>query len=345
MGGSMVAAVLERAGGPLVVRAVARPTPGPGEVIVRVRACGLGLTLVWNRNGRHDARLPRIIGHEIAGEIAEVGPAVDAYRVGDRVAVYYYLTCGVCRWCARGRENLCEDRAGQVGREIDGGLAEYVRLPQANLCRLPDEISDVDAAISTDAIATSVHVLTARARVEADETVLVVGAGGGVGIHMVQVARMLGARVIAVDRTPEKLRLATEAGATNVVDPGRADFDAAVAELTDGRGVDVVIEMVGLEDTLRRSAASLGRGGRLVLVGSYDRDAVLAVNHGTLQGEGSVIASQYCTRAELEQTIGLVVAGRLRPMVTRLCGLDEADAVLREIESMTLAGRACVVFP
>lgn len=339
----MRAAVLHEAGGPLVIEDVVRPQPGRGEVLVKVRACGLGLTLVWNRNGRRAARLPRIIGHEIAGDVVEIGPLVDGFRVGDRVAVYYYLTCGSCRWCRRGHDNLCENRNGQVGREIDGGLAEYVRLPATNLCLLPPGVGYVDAAIASDAVATSLHVLTARARVQVGETVLVVGAGGGVGVHMVQVAKLLGARVIAVDLSAEKLALAAEAGADEVIDPGSPNFDEEVARLTDGRGVDVVVEMVGLADTLRRSAACLGTGGRLVLVGSYDRRATLAVTHATLRGEASVMATQYCTRSELERTLELVAEGRIRPVVTRLCGLPEADAVLRSIERMELAGRACVV--
>lgn len=341
----MKAMVLHELGGPLVLEDVLRPEPGPGEVLVRVRACGLGLTLVWNRNGRRESsRLPRIIGHEIAGEVAEVGPLVDGFAVGDRVTVYFYLTCGSCRWCERGRDDLC-DRRGQVGREIDGGLAEYVRLPARNLCRIPANVGDVEAAITADAVATAVHVLTARAHTEPGETVLVVGAGGGVGIHMVQVAKLLGARVIAVDIRPDKLELARKHGADEVVDASVQGFAEEVGRLTDGRGADVVVEMVGFANTLADAAASLGKGGRLVLVGSYDRGATLPLTHSTLLGEGSVLGSQYCTRAELEHAVNLVAEGRLRPVVTRTCRLDEADAVLRSVERMEIAGRACVVLP
>ena len=341
----MKAAVLCEAGGPLVVQDVPRPEPGPGEVLIGVRACGLGLTLVWNRNGRRPGgRLPRIIGHEIAGVIVDVGELVDRVAPGDRVAVYYYLTCGSCRWCQRGRESLCENRRGSVGREVDGGLAEFVRVPAANVCVLPAGVTYVDAAITADAIATSLHVLTSRARVVAGETVLVVGGGGGVGVHMVQMARLLGARVIAADLTSEKLSLASGAGADEVVDSSRLRIDEEVRRLTDGRGVDVVVEMVGVDDTLRQSAASLDRGGRLVLVGSYDRDASLSVTHSTLRGEASVMGSQYCTRSDVERALLLVARGRIRPIVSLLCDLEQADAVLGRIERMELAGRACVVF-
>jgi propanol-preferring alcohol dehydrogenase len=339
----MKAAVLHASGGPLVVEERPRPAPGHGEVLVRVRACGLGLTLVWNRNGRRETRLPRVIGHELAGDVVEVGPGAGGVAPGDRVAAYYYLTCGTCPRCARGQENLCERRRGQVGKEIDGGLAEYVCLPAANVVPLPPGIGYVDAAVAADAIATPVHVLRARARVAPGEVVLVVGAGGGVGVHMVQVARYLGARVIAVDISPAKLALAAEAGASDVIDAMTSDFAVEARRLTEGRGADVVIEMVGRPETLGKSAASLAADGRLVLVGTYDRGAELPVRHDTLR-EGVVMGSQYCTRAELAETLSLVADGRLRPVVTRTCGLAEADGVLRQIEAMALAGRACVVF-
>ena len=341
----MRAAVLHEAGGALVVEEVPRPEPGPDEVLIRVRACGLGLTLVWNRNERRrPGRLPRIIGHEIAGDVVATGERVGRIQAGDRVAVYYYLTCGSCRWCRNGRESLCQNREGQVGGEIDGGLAEFVRVPCANVCPIPGEVGYLDAAIAADALATSLHILNGRARVVAGETVLVVGGGGGVGAHVVQVARLLGARVIAADISAEKLELAARAGAEDVIDSTGTRIDEVVSRLTDGLGVDVVVEMVGLEDTLRQSAASLGRSGRLVLVGSYDRDASLAVTHSTLRGEASVMGSQYCTRSDIEQALTLVAQGRIRPIVPHVCKLEEADAVLGRIERMELAGRACVVF-
>ena len=341
----MKAAVLHEAGGSLVIEDVSRPEPASEDVLIRVRACGLGLTLVWNRNGRRGpGRLPRIIGHEIAGDVAQVGERVDRIQPGDRVAVYYYLVCGSCRWCLSGRESLCDNRKGRVGDDIDGGLAEFVRVPFTNVCLLPANVSYVDGAIAADAMATSLHILTARAGIVAGETVLVVGAGGGVGVHVVQMARFLGARVIAADVTPEKLALATEAGADEVIDSAKTGIDEAVRHLTDGRGVDVVVEMVGLDETLAQSAASLGKAGRLVMVGSYDRKASLAVAHSTLRGEAAVMGSQYCNRSDLERTLTLVSQGRMRPIVPHLYDLDEADAVLGRIERMELGGRACVVF-
>jgi 2-desacetyl-2-hydroxyethyl bacteriochlorophyllide A dehydrogenase len=342
----MKALVLKEVGGPLMLEEVPAPQPGPGEALVRVQACGLGLTLVWNRNGRGGAggKLPRIIGHEIAGDVIEVGPSVDGFKPGDRVNVYYYLTCGHCRWCNRGRDDLCDRQAGVVGRQIDGGLAEYVKLPVRNLCQIPPEVSYVDAAVTADAIATPVHVLRERAHLRAPDTVLVVGAGGGVGVHMVQMARVLGAsQVIAVDITAEKLALATQNGADAVINSAEVGFDEEVLRLTKGRGVDVVVEMVGVPATLERSLRSVGKGGRLVLVGTYDAKAALPVTQESLRGECTVTGSRYCARHELAEAVELVAQGRIRPTVTRTCRLEEADGVLRSIERMELAGRACAV--
>jgi alcohol dehydrogenase, propanol-preferring len=344
----MKALVLKELGGPLRLEDLPMPQPGPGEVLVRVRACGLGLTLVWNRTGRGgtSGKLPRIIGHEIAGVVTQVGPSVDGFKAGDRVNVYYYLTCGNCRWCNRGRDDLCEHQAGVVGRQIDGGLAEYVKLPVRNVCPIPPTVSDVDAAVTADAIATPVHVLRERAQLRAPDTVLVVGAGGGVGIHMVQMAKVLGAsRVIAVDINAEKLALAKQNGADEIINSREVGFDEEVRRLTEGRGVDVVVEMVGLTETMERSLRSLGTGGRLVLVGTYDGNAVLPVTQNSLRGECIVTGSRYCARHELAEALELVAQGRIRPAVTRICQLEEADAVLRSIERMELAGRACAVLP
>jgi D-arabinose 1-dehydrogenase-like Zn-dependent alcohol dehydrogenase len=344
----MKALVLKELGGPLRLEDLPMPQPGPGEVLVRVRACGLGLTLVWNRNGRGgtSGKLPRVIGHEIAGMVTQVGPSVDGVKAGDRVNVYYYLTCGNCRWCNRGRDDLCEHQAGVVGRQIDGGLAEYVKLPVRNICPIPPAVSDVDAAVTADAVATPVHVLRERAQLRAPDTVLVVGAGGGVGIHMVQMAKVLGAsRVMAVDINAEKLALAKQNGADDVINSREVGFDEEVRRLTEGRGVDVVVEMVGLTETMEQSLRSLGTGGRLVLVGTYDGNAVLPVTQNSLRGECIVTGSRYCARHELAEALELVAQGRIRPAVTRICQLEEADAVLRSIERMELAGRACAVLP
>lgn len=345
----MKSMVLHEPNKPLELEDVAVPEPGAGEVLVRVRACGLGLTLVWNRQDRQppttaQSKLPRIIGHEVAGDVTRTGPGVSKFQTGDRVAVYFYLTCGDCRWCNVAREDLCENFGGYVGQHVDGGLAEYIKVPVRNLCAIPAELGYIEAAMATDAIATPLHVLSGRARLAAAETVVVVGAGGGVGVHMVQMARALGGRTIAVDVTAEKLDLAREAGADATVDARDGAVDEQVRGLTDGRGADVVVELVGKRETLATSVGSLGTGGRIVFVGSYHPDARLSLNPRLLTSRELVLTgSRYCTRHELRATLDLVALGRVRPVVTRICSLEEAEQVLQTIEAGGLAGRAAVV--
>jgi len=275
-----------------------------------------------------------------------VGPGVVNFKTGDRVIAYYYLICGDCRWCRVGREDLCDNHAGYVGRQIEGGLAEYIKLPARNLCSIPPELGYVEGAVTADAIATPMHVLQERARLRASETVLILGAGGGVGIHMVQMARALGGRVIAVDITSNKLALARKWGADETIDGSEMAFDKEVLRLTGGRGVDVVVEMVGTRETMEASVRSLGKGGRLVFVGTYDPEATVTFNPRLLIGNEIILTgSRYCSRQDLSRTVEMVAGGRIRPIVTRTCRLEEADEVLRMIAHKELAGRAAAVMP
>jgi len=204
----------------------------------------------------------------------------------------------------------------------------------------------VDGAVTADAIATPMHVLRERARLRASETVLVVGAGGGVGIHMVQMARALGGRVLAVDLSADKLALAKEEGADETINSAEVAFDEEARRLTGGRGVDVVVEIVGTRETMEASIRSLGKGGRLVVVGTYEPDAALTVSPRLLiHNEIILTGSRYCSRQDLVETVEMVVRGRIRPIVTRTCSLEESDEVLRMIERKELTGRAAVVFP
>ncbi|MCH8827250.1 MAG: zinc-binding dehydrogenase [Chloroflexi bacterium] len=344
----MKAMVLHQVGGALTMEETPMPQPGPGEVLVRVKACGLGLTLVWNRNDRVGGltgKLPRIVGHEIAGDVMELGEGVDGFQPGDRVNVYFYLTCGDCRWCNVGREDLCDNYSGVVGSQINGGLAEYVSLPVRNLCHIPPNLGYVDAAIAADAIATPLHVLRERARVQPPETVLIVGAGGGVGIHMVQMAKLMGTRVIAVDISAEKLALAREMGADEIINSRETPFDEDARRLTGGRGVDAVVELVGRPETIEAGIRSLDKGGRIVFVGFYDDKISIPFQPNYLMTrEITFTGSRYCSRQELAEAVELVARGQIKPVVTRKCRLEESEEVLQSIERMELAGRACVIF-
>jgi propanol-preferring alcohol dehydrogenase len=293
----MKAMVLEAPNTPFVLKQVPDPEPGPGEAVARVLACGSGLTIQHVKAGRMPAEFPRIIGHEIAGEIVEVGGGVSGIAAGDPVTAYYYLNCGHCRWCLANLEPLCDNTGGNVGKNCDGGYAEFIKLPAHLFIKLPDGLDDkaqpAETAVISDAIATPLKVLK-RARIKAGETVAVFGAGGGVGIHQVMMARWARTRVIAVETRAEKFDACREAGADEVVDASSGNVAEALLDLTNGHGVDVAIDYVSVTATLEAGARALGKRGRLVTLGGagqfFQADAM-----AMLLNEQDLLGSRYVT--------------------------------------------------
>jgi propanol-preferring alcohol dehydrogenase len=347
----MKAMLLHEVRGRLKPAEVAVPRPGPNDALVRVRAAGVGLTLaIMRSNPGLVTKYPRIIGHEVAGDVVEVGSEVDTCHPGDRVTCHFYLTCKVCRFCRSGRETLCTNFKGYVGMACDGGFAEYVVLPALNLCRLPPGLAYLDAAIAADAICTPFHVCRAEARIAPGDDVLIVGGGGGVGIHMVQMARLCGGRILAVDLGAEKLAMAKEVGADATSDAAvTPDWVSEVLAWTEGRGVSAAIDLVATASTLPRCLACLAPGGRLVIVGNrpkavFGADPSFSVDPGQMLYRGLEIhGSRYVSMAELQQTLEVVRQGRVRPIVTRRFLLDEADEALRLVEEGQVVGRAALI--
>lgn len=343
----MKALVLHEWGGPLKLEEVPIPKVGPREALVKVKACGIGLTLNWLRQGKMGGSVPRIIGHEVAGEVVEIGEQVAKVKVGERVCVYFYLTCGTCEFCRKNRETLCRNFRGYVGSAIDGGYAEYVKLPEENLLPIPDELSFEAAAIIPDAIGTPLHALRERAQVRPPDTVIVVGAGGGVGIHTVQIAKLCGGWVIAVDTSDEKLAKTRELGADAVINDSREDFVEEAKRLTGGKGVDVVIDFVCTTDTLNKGIRSLDRGGRLVCmaVGHTDPgEATLAVPPGYIVYNELVLTGSRCiTKQELVESIEVVRRGQIKPVITRTFSLEEVEDAHKLLAEGKIFGRAMLV--
>src|SRR5487761_755258 len=177
------------------------PEPLEGEALVKVRACGVGLTVsnfLVGEFTKDPKNLPRIPGHEVAGEIAKLGPNTKGFAKGEKVLVYFYLHCNRCRFCYQGLQPRCLNFGGFVGVQIDGGYAEFIKVPVNNLLAMPPGVSFKDATVINDAVATPVHVFGQRAETKPDDDVMIIGAGGGVGIHAVQVAKIFGARVVGV---------------------------------------------------------------------------------------------------------------------------------------------------
>ena len=346
----MKAMVLPAFGAPLRLQTVPRPGVGPGDVLLRVRAAGVGLTVViMTANPGRVTSFPRIPGHEVAGEVVEVGSEVTTVAVGERVVCHFYLTCGACRFCRSGRETLCTTFRGFVGQATDGAYAEYMAIPARNVTPIPAGVSDLDAAIASDAIATPYHACREEARVGPGDTVLIVGAGGGVGIHGVQMAKLCGGWVVGVDITDDKLDAAKAAGADASVDGRAGDLAAQVRALTGGRGVDAAIDFVASRETLEASLASLARAGRLVIIGSrppavFGVEATFRVDPGQMLSDMLEIhGSRYVTLTEIQQTLELLRLGRIRPVISRTFPLEAAEEAHALLRQNALIGRAALL--
>lgn len=340
----MKALVLNGPGEEFSLETVPDPVPGPGEAVAKVIACGAGLTIQHVKAGRAKVDYPRIIGHEITGVIEAVGEGVTDIAVGDPVTAYFYLTCGHCKWCRIDRETLCENFGGYIGRACDGGYAELMKLPARNFVKLPDGLDwqahPAEVGVITDAIATPVKVVR-HAGIKAGETVAVFGAGGGLGIHMLMLAKWAHARVIAVDIAADKFDACRQAGADVCVNPRDGDAIEALKELSDG-GIDVAIDFVSSRETLEIGVQCLGRGGRMVTLGGSG-DTFSAHAHTMLEKELVLMGSRYATRQEVIESLELCARGDVWPLVTETADMAGAEALHARVEQGLVTGRAAIL--
>jgi len=336
----MKALVVNEFGGPLVLEDVPVPQPKPDEALIRVKACAVDQFDLTIRDGKFTManKTPIILGHEIAGVVEAVGSSVTAVSVGDRVTSTLYLTCGKCRYCLTGRETICADFKGYVGIHTPGAYAEYTTIPAVNLVKLPESISFPEGSVIANAIGTPYHALTKRAKVQPGERVIITGAGGGVGVHAVQLARMMGAFVMAVDIGEEKLALTRDLGADIVFDGSSGDFSVAAREWTNGEGADVVLELVGTK-TFESSLKSLARGGRLVIVGSHTGTTLSASPQAMIANEWEILGSRNASKRELVEVVALVAAGRIKPIVTGTYALEDAESLHQRLRKQEIIGR------
>ena len=340
----MKAMVLKGPGQPFEPMEVPDPAPGPGEAVARVITCGSGLTIQHIKAGRAPATFPRIIGHEITGEIVAVGAGVRALAEDDAVTAYFYLNCGYCRMCLANLEPLCENAGGNVGKDCDGGYAEYIKLPAHVFIKLPDGLDyrkhPAEIGVVTDALATPYKVLK-RARVRAGESVAVFGAGGGLGIHQLKMAKWARARVIAVDTARDKFDACRKAGADEIVDASQGNVVEALRDLTGGRGVDVAIDYVSTTATLEAGAKALAVRGRLVTLGGAGKPFQVSAMDLLLK-EQDVLGSRYVTRTEILESLDLVARGEVWPLVSEIRPLAEAEALHDRVERGLVTGRAAL---
>jgi len=341
----MKAMVLEAPNTPFILQNVPDPIAGPGEAVAKVYACGSGLTIQHFKAGRTPAIFPRIIGHEICAEIVEVGGGVTNLSIGDIVTSYFYMNCGTCKYCLSNHEPLCENLGGYVGRECDGGYAEYIKLPSRWFIKLPDSLDwknqPAQIGVAMDALATPYKVLR-RARIRPGETVAVFGAGGGLGIHQVMLAKWAKAKVIGVDTKSNKFDAIKEAGADNVVDASDTNVVEALMDLTNGKGVNVSIDYVSARATLEAATNSLGKHGRMVTLGGAGETFKVNAKH-LLANEIDVLGSRYVTPLEIAETYDLMARGDIWPIVTEIRPLEEAEAVHEMVENGEVIGRAALL--
>ncbi|HWM87700.1 MAG TPA: zinc-binding dehydrogenase [Kofleriaceae bacterium] len=337
----MKAVVLRRHGGPEVLELVDLPVqePGPGQVRVAVRAVALNHLDLWVRRGGPAFHLeyPHRLGSDVAGVVDLVGPGVDDVEAGTRVVVSPGLSCGACRACLSGRDNLCP-RYGILGETRSGGYCQFLTVPRQNIAPYPGELSFPEAAASILTFMTAWQMLVGKAQVRPGETVLVQGAGSGVGVAAVQIARLHGARVIATAGSDAKLERVRELGADEVINYEKQDFVEAVKTLTARRGVDVVFEHVGGE-TFASSIKATASGGRIVTCGATAGPKPTIDLRHIFFRQIAILGSTMGSKGDLLAVLEHVAAGRLRPIVDRVLPLAEAAEAHKLLESRAVFGK------
>lgn len=332
-------------GRPLEDAVLAAPVPGPGELLVQVKAAGICHSDAHYRAGRGSTRHPLTLGHEVAGVVAAVGAGVDTPRVGDRVCLHYLVTCGECRDCRAGREQFCTT-GEMIGKDRDGGYAEFIRVPARNAHPLPAEIPFEQGAILMCSSATALHALR-KARVAAGDAVAVFGIGG-LGVSAVQLARALGASVVyAVDLNPSKLALAKRLGAVTI-DARAGDPVQAIRAATAGRGVDAALELIGSARAMEQAVQSLAPQGRAALAGLTQERLSVAPYRDILGREAEIIGVSDHLASELGELMQFIARGELdlRQAITRVVPLEAAaiNGVLDGLEAFRDEVR-CVIRP
>jgi propanol-preferring alcohol dehydrogenase len=333
----MKAVQLIQPGRRLELREVAPPEPGPHDALVRVMAAGICHSDAHYRAGKSPVEpLPLTLGHEVSGVIEKVGSSVSDFKAGDRVCLHYLATCGKCDYCEQGNEQFCAT-GKMIGKYRDGGYAEFILMPVRSLFRLPAEISFEHGAILMCSSATSMHALN-KGRLKAGETVAVFGVGG-LGLSAIQLARAFGAReVFAIEINPAKLALAKKLGAIGI-DAARVDAVKELKRLTNGRGVDVALELIGLPVTMRQTVQSLAIKGRAALVGITNRTFEIAPYEEVLNKEAEIIGVSDHLASELPLLIEWARQGKvnLSNVITRTIPLD-ADAINETLDRLEKFG-------
>jgi len=335
------AVVFHEHGGTDKLRYEDRPDPvaKDNEVLVRVKACALNHLDLWGRIGLPGVQipLPHISGSDICGEVVSTGRLVSKARPGDPVMVSPGLSCGVCEYCLSGRDSMCRSYK-IIGYLVDGGYAELVSVPEVNLIPKPEWLKPEEAAAIPLVFMTAWHMLVTRAGIAPGETVLILGAGSGVGSAAIQIAKLWGAYVIATAGNHEKLRLAKALGADEVINHSQQELAEEARRMTGRRGVDVVFEHVG-SATWEKSIKALGVGGRLVTCGATTGYAGQTDIRYVYSRQLSILGSYMASKAELLKVVDLVRQRRLKAVVDKVYPLTDAAKAQARMEKREHFGK------
>ena len=340
----MKAAFFRTHGGPEVMEYgdLPAPQPGAGEVLVQIKAAAMNRVDKWVRDGWPGLKLelPHIPGSDGAGVVAEVGPGRppgSPLQPGDRVVINTSVGCGTCDFCAAGQDNLCS-KWHLLGETTRGTDAEFVAVPERQLLRLPDDFPFEQAAAAALVFQTAWHSLVTRGQLRAGETVLVVGAGGGVNTASIQIAKLAGCTVYVVGSDAAKCARAEALGADVTIDRSQDDWGRKVYQLTNKRGVDVVVDNVGAA-TMMTSLRCARKGGRILTVGNTSGPKFELDNRYLFGKHLSLIGSTMSTRADFAAVMGLVFSGKLKPVIDTTFPLQEIRAAHERIEQGEVFGK------
>lgn len=322
------------------------PEPELGEVTVRIKAVALNHIDVWGWRGMAFAKrkMPLVIGAEAAGEVAAVGPGVSGLAIGQLVSIYGARTCGLCRACREGRDNLCEHVGGVHGFHIDGFAQEAINLPARLLVPAPPGVDAIGAAVAPVTFGTVEHMLFDNARLQPGETILVHAGGSGIGSAAIQLARRMGCTVITTVGSDEKIEKAKALGADHVINYREERFEGAVRKITRKRGVDVVFEHVGA-DTWAGSMLSLRRGGRLVTCGSTSGVSTQINLMQLFQQQLKLLGSFGCRMENMADAMQKMAAGLVHPVIDTEVGFEDIGTALKRMESRDVFGKIILRLP
>ena len=325
---------------PLELIDLPEPELKPGYVLLRILACGVCFSDYKTAKGlmpySSTLPLPHVPGHEICGEAVEAGSET-GWQVGDRVVAYHYWSCGRCPYCRKGQENLCHNLVGWTGFTHPGGFEEYLAVPADRLLRVPEGISPESAAPATCASGTAYRALLSRGRVQAGETVVILGLGG-VGLQAIQLAQLAGAQTLGVDVDGRKLEAAQQFDVAGVA-LGDEEARALIGQKTDDLGADLIINTVSHPAAFELAAQLVRRGGRIVAVGYAAGQYAQFETASLVLNEIEIIGVRYALRYELERVLSLFAAGKVKAIVDDVLPLAEANEALRRLEAGQVVGR------